>query len=406
MGILVAPDGAVTLPGLLFILGVPLIAIGQYKAMNDISSNYLLGKPIQFVIGTVAIAIGLAFLMFGLFIESRAGNHEDLKYELQSAEEILCELRSCASGRETDASTQREGRAASFNEVKCLDSLALKYGKEQAKKKRDAQSKGHGETHGGWPDMFRYKPHELELLCQEAAYIVFGLHPDDGLALSSALSLLALVAADDEVRRRNIEEADRFGLNIPVLSMRSSLARAKDDGDPSEEEERVSAELQRKGCLLLGALSNENKEIATKVVDEDGLIAVLDAINWFRYHEEIANWGLWAVFVLCYDHVGNKCELIKCGGVDRICRAMKDNPKSLEVARHGIASLFDLMREMPGGLHDVAQIRTIALNAGMHDVVRIAMDEFSESKEVMMMGTQILLATGYKGTIPPLDTVK
>lgn len=393
MGILVTPGGAVTLPGLLLIIGVPLLAIGQYKVSSDSASSVsLFGKPLQLVIGTSCIAMGLAILMVGFVAESRADDREDLKYEAQRAEDILCEIKSVASRQDKDSST---------NSVKCLNALAMKCGKEHARRKRQAAapSEERAGAHNGWSDiMFAYKPHELELLCQEAAYIVLGLQPNDDDALSSALSLLAVVAGDNEVRRRNIEEADRFGLNRPVKAMRSALTRAKADDSP-EEKEHASAELQRKGCLLLGALSNEDKGLATKVVDEEGLIAVLDAVEWYRFHEEVANWGLWCVFVLCFDHLGNKGELIKLDGVNKICRAMKDNPKSLEVARHGIAVLFDMMREMPESVHDVSQIRTIALNAGMHDVVKKALDEFPESKEIRMMGQQMLVATGYQGDI-------
>lgn len=392
MGILVTPGGTVTLPGLLLILGFPLIAIGYYKLLNDASGPFLFGKPFQLVFGTAFIAMGMAFSVMGLVVESQAENEEDLQYESQSAEEILFQLRSCAPRQETGNTTKL---------VKCLNALAMKCGKEQARRKREAAKSEDYEASGGWLDRFKYKPHELELLSQEASYIVLKIQPNDDDAVSSALSLLALVAGDNEVRRRSIEEADRFGLDTPVIAMRSALARAKND-DPPEGKERVYAELQRKGCLLLGALSNEDMEIATKVVDEEGLIAVLDAVEWYRFHEDIANWSLWAVFVLCYENLGNKGELIKLGGVDRICRAMKDNPKSLEVARHGIAVLFDMLRVVPGSVHDVSQIRTIALNAGMHDVVTTAMNEFSDSKEIMMMGHQMLVATGYQGTIPQM----
>eukprot|EP00978_Attheya_sp_CCMP212_P047582 scaffold422199_cov67-Attheya_sp.AAC.1 len=78
--------------------------------------------------------------------------------------------------------------------------------------------------------------------------------------------------------------------------------------------------------------------------------------------------------------MGNKGSLVmKLGGIQRICRAMKDLPTSLDVARHGIAILFDLMREVPENPTALVQIRTIALNAGVHDVLSRAMEEFDDS---------------------------
>ena len=82
---------------------------------------------------------------------------------------------------------------------------------------------------------------------------------------------------------------------------------------------------------------------------------------------------------------------------------MKDVPDSLEVARHGIAVLFDMLREMPESVMNVSEIRRIAVGAGMHEVVKNAMDQFPQSKEIMMMGQSMLVATGYQGEIPHFD---
>jgi hypothetical protein len=42
----------------------------------------------------------------------------------------------------------------------------------------------------------------------------------------------------------------------------------------------------------------------------------------------------------------------------------------------------------------------MALNAGLHHVVVDAMHSFRENTEIMMMGQQMLIATGYTGDIP------
>lgn len=246
----------------------------------------------------------------------------------------------------------------------------------------------------------RYHPHELECICQEAAYIVLRLYPQDDDAVAAALSLNALVASDSQVRERLVHKADIFGVNVIIDAMRSSLKRAQDSLEPGEEEEQLSAELQRKACLLLGALVDNDLALATKIVDEHGLEAILDAVKWYRYHEEVANWGLWAIFVLCYDHPGNKTELLRIGGIHVICQTIKNNRHSLEVSRHGIAILFDTLREAPQTPAHVAQIRKIALNAGLHEVILSAMNEFDISAEINMMGREILIGTGYGGEIP------
>ena len=402
-----------TFPGLLFVVGVPLVAVGLHKiSISSGGGEYLFGKPFQFFSGMFCIIIGLILVLISVIVEGKTESSKDLRYEVLTSEEILGELRSLANEKAMKETTKTEEGERGTNDVVaqksivakatgCLNALALNCGKEQAQRKRKqelAQSgEGSVQLSGG---LLLHKLHELELLCQEACYIILGLNIQDDDITSAAISLLALVGGDEEVRRRNFEEADEFGLDIPVRAMSDALLRAKACSEPLEDKEHVSAEIQRKGCLLLGALSNENKSIASKVVDENGLETILEAIDWYRHHEEVANWALWAIFVLCYDHTQNKGQLIKLDGINKICRVMRDIPSSLEVARHGTAILFDIMREIPDSLQDVAQIRLVALNAGMHDVVKGAMEKFPNSKEIVMMGQQMLVATGYQGEIP------
>jgi len=278
-----------------------------------------------------------------------------------------------------------------------------------SKKKKDKpqsderNTPGEQNEHGDSNGLLHYESHGLETLCQEAAYIVLRLHPSNDKAVNAAIALLAVIAGDPEVRRRHYEEADKFGLDVPIRAMRDSLSRSKLYDDPPEDKERFCAELQRKGCLWVGALADEDKDIATKMVDEEGLQAVLDATEWYRHHEDVANWALWSIFILCYEHMGNKQELIRMNGIQRICRVMKNVPNCPEVARHGIGTLFDLLRQVPGSVKDVSQIRMIALNAGIHDVVKNAMVNFPKSLEIVMMGQQMLIATGYQGDIPQYE---
>jgi hypothetical protein len=315
-----------------------------------------------------------------------------------------------------------------------LNALALKTSKSESILKENKEN-SKNEDHA-----------QLVLICQEAAYKNISAFPGSVQIQSAAISLLGLVAKYETVRARNLHEADVYGLDIPIKVMRDALKKAKDtdpvdddDDDDAETEEFIAAELQRKACLYLGALANSssneeegktsdshNKNIATKVVEEDGLLAILDAIDWFRYHDGVVNWGLWAIFMLCYDHVGNKIQLVRMDGIARVCTAIKTivddnqsqsnqngNGQALtkrkssaeEVVRHGVAILYDLLRydEKSSAVLDFTQIRRMALNAGMHDVVKDAMDSFRSNTEIMMMGQQMLVATGYKGDIPHFD---
>ena len=217
---------------------------------------------------------------------------------------------------------------------------------------------------------------------------------NDVISYSIAVPIQAMRDALSRAKQCVIEEHDRED-----EQQRTHFVQSHEHGSSSssslEQQEQLSAELQRKGCLFLGAIADENKDMATAVVDASGLDAILDAMDWFRFHEDVVNWALWSIFVLCYDHLGNKGELIRSGGLERICRVMKDIPRSMEVQRHGTAILFDGLREVPGSIADVAQMRLVALNAGVRDVVQTAMANFPQCAEIMMMGQQMLLATRY-----------
>jgi hypothetical protein len=88
--------------------------------------------------------------------------------------------------------------------------------------------------------------------------------------------------------------------------MRDSLERAKMEEDPPENEERLSAEIQRKGCLLLGGF--DNADASTKIIEIGGLSVLIDAMQWYRFHAGVCKWALWAAFNLCYDRPKHQCE--------------------------------------------------------------------------------------------------
>mmetsp|Transcript_68436 Transcript_68436/g.101634 ORF Transcript_68436/g.101634 Transcript_68436/m.101634 type:complete len:439 (+) Transcript_68436:89-1405(+) len=433
MGILVNSDGSMTPSCLFFIVGIPLVAIGIHHQQEE-SMTYenvgLFNKPLQLVLGLCFITLAVAIPLLESFLKWRGnviGKENNLKYMMLPAEAIVDELKRLESDKKKVKSGPAEEKVAKSigamsdaailaKSLQCIDALVYKCGQAQPKKGKNKSKKkkdkpqsderntpGEQNEHGDSNGLLHYESHGLETLCQEAAYIVLRLHPSNDKAVNAAIALLAVIAGDPEVRRRHYEEADKFGLDVPIRAMRDSLSRSKLYDDPPEDKERFCAELQRKGCLWVGALADEDKDIATKMVDEEGLQAVLDATEWYRHHEDVANWALWSIFILCYEHMGNKQELIRMNGIQRICRVMKNVPNCPEVARHGIGTLFDLLRQVPGSVKDVSQIRMIALNAGIHDVVKNAMVNFPKSLEIVMMGQQMLIATGYQGDIPQYE---
>ena len=123
--------------------------------------------------------------------------------------------------------------------------------------------------------------------------------------------MLALTAKTEEVRERTQLQADCYGLDIPIQSLQTALLLAQDVTDAKEEQ--AAAELQRIGCLLLGALADKNAPMARLVVQEGGLDLILASSSWFRHHEGVSNWALWAIFQLCYEHPLNKLELVRNG---------------------------------------------------------------------------------------------
>jgi len=247
----------------------------------------------------------------------------------------------------------------------------------------------------------------VETISAEACYVMIEKCASTDEVISAAFALLSLVANNKEVKRRHYPDADFYDLATPIDAMRQSLLRTKETSDvPDEDEERMSAEIQRRGCLMIGSFADGDPTLSTQIVCVGGLMVALDAMDWFRYHEEVANWSMWCVFNLCYNHRINKAELIRLGGMQKVFNCMTNNvPQSLGVQRHSFAILFDLMRqndEIDGKFSELmlAKIRTGALNGGVHKTVVDAMHNFPKSNEIMMMGTQMLLCTGYRGQIP------
>ena len=357
------------------------IFLTHYGGLTPASFLGLIGLPLLFS-GHRAWGGFTLFLAFIIALRSametiQEEDKQEIRYNIIDAEDIIAELEILEE--ELSSSPIDEIRQKGLVKCcACLSALVKKYRKSD-------------------------KPKTIPLLCQQAAYLTLRLYPEENEAVGSSIAILALVAKDDQVRQRNKHQADVYGLNEPIRVLRLVLERAKKQ--EIEEEEEKLAEILRKGCLFLGALSDDDKDygLAVTIVEEEGLELILDIANWFRYHEDVANWAMWAIFILCYDQLQNKMQFVRLAGITTVCSLLENNPESLEVSRHGIAILYDLLRDGNSGKgqqYDHWTVRRQALAAGLHNRVVKAMSEFSDSMDIMMMGQEMLIGTGYSGDIP------
>jgi len=371
--------------------------------------------------------VGLCFvgiaLMYKLFSPQKIPPRDrlEIQYNIWTADEVVEDLLRREAKEQNGTSSQRpshshhddlESVGYRIALLAALPALAKKYNKQHQRKQIIQQQKAQY-TSAKSPrndDDGAVETNELSLLCQKTVYLSLNACSDDNEVAAAAFALLALVAKNEKVRERHMQEADQFGFDVLIRSMDQALDRAKDVDDNNnipKGREQDAAELQRKGCLMLGALADGDANIALQVVQEGGLKAILDAVSWYRFHERVANWGLWAVFILCYENKANKAALLELNGLAVVLQAIKNCADSVEVARHGIATGFDLLREDdeagPIPNLDVSKIRDIALSAGLHEIVLKAVQLFSDNPnnmDITMMGRELLVGTGYKGEIP------
>ena len=242
------------------------------------------------------------------------------------------------------------------------------------------------------------------LRAQEIARLCFLTFPNDDKISIAAMSLLIVVSKSAVVKDRVMTEADRYGLNTPIAIARFSLDRRKNSTETTfdHDQEQTAAELQRKSALLLGSFSDGDSDFSALVVDEGGIELMFDAANFFRHHQFTLKWIIWSLFTICYDNFGNKAHLIRLGGIPKCCESMKATMISAEAQRHGMALLFDILRNTGEQEHRrMYCIRSLAINAGIHEVLIQSIESHGkEFPEVAHMGREILLGSNYKGDIP------
>jgi hypothetical protein len=348
---------------------------------------------------------GLLVALCNAVEDIKATEKQAIRHNIISAHEIYQEIvvierqlhkaQTAAANPETVAEVEAYARMILETG---LAALAKKYGKEVHEKTPKEERNARG------------------LECQAASYVALRMFPNDTAFVAAAVSLLALVAKNERVRERIVQEADEYGFNVPLVCAQRALQRAQDDPTPNQKSEQQSAELQRKNCLLLGALADGDATIASLIVQEGGIEIIMNAAQWYRYHEEVANWALWAIFILCYEYPPTKVVVVEQNGVALILQSMRNNPVK-DVFRHGIAILFDLMRE-PTHANDKAapqekvssvpkldiwKIRQSALASGLHEIIVRAMCENKDAVDIFMMSQEILVGTNYLGPIPKFE---
>ena len=248
---------------------------------------------------------------------------------------------------------------------------------------------------------------KLSLSCQQLGFELIRRYPRSTSLLASSISLLALVANDTRVRKRYKHDAEHYDLGLIITVLKITLERAKEEKDETKEE--VMAETLRKGCLFIGAVCNDGEDLGLSsiILSEGGLELILEAADWYRFHEDVANWALWAIFTLSFNNLPAKAQLIRSQGIQVTLTLMENNPTCKEVIRHGIAILFDLLRENDDDDGGIAwnpwEVRKIAVVSGIQHRVFCAMTDFSDTKDIIMMGQEILIGTGYRGDIPKLN---
>ena len=476
MGVLISNDGNITLPCLLLLAGVPLTAIGRHRCNIDLSSVLscewrsadIANQPFQWTLGIACLVLCATLVLIESGVLSyisvlgvgggggkdRASEEDEVQAELMATHYPTLEILEMAKemariqtqnnlGAETKAKLQKSSSVSVSSAYQqkyiiCLNAMALKVSMIEKQPTKTKLAKHHNNKGPMMEDVV-VDEEELYLIAQEISFIALRTYPSNDLVLSSALSLLALLSKHSCIRKQHLQQNKEYSTSLPIRLMQDALLRAKEintsnvhhDVDVSvptkndeEEKERIAAELQRKGCLYLGALADGDVDLASNIVHNDGLVSILGALDWFQCHVEVVNWGLWATFNLCYDHLKNKGTFVQLDGIGKVIRAMsrildllledKDNyfqqdilqledPKTCqEVAMHGIAILFDVLRLDPSNPNsiDSTRLKRVALNAGVHDVLIKAMTEFPKNSNIMMMGQQLLLQTGYSGEVP------
>jgi hypothetical protein len=145
-----------------------------------------------------------------------------------------------------------------------------------------------------------------------------------------------------------------FDIERPIDCLRNALLRAIDNANATDEifskefinkREKLQARIQRKGYLLIGALADSDCDLAQIINEKGGFEIILNAMYWYRLHEQVCKWGLWAIFIMTNDNKINKLLFVSLNSFPHVIQVMRNCPNNIDVARHGIAIHFDILRD-------------------------------------------------------------
>ena len=231
MGIFVSSSGNFTLPFVLLLLGIPLIAIGKQRCIDsqDLSCSLFLvnlQSPFQWTLGVLCLLLSFICIILDFIsnnVDGKRISDEEVETELLSShyhqdeildliqknitEAVQLLLRNETGNTENVSVYQKQVENVERKAVVYLNSLAFKVSKLKQIQKMNNEP----------------LDSELNLLCQEAAYKTLVAFDTNNKIVSSSISLLALVAKDEQVQERTLYQADRYGLNVPIKAMRDAL---------------------------------------------------------------------------------------------------------------------------------------------------------------------------------------
>lgn len=241
---------------------------------------------------------------------------------------------------------------------------------------------------------------QISLYAQRTVYnhiFLYATDRDD--LIDPALAILALCASIATARNRHATA--QFPVSKLLDMLRQSLKRAKTyDAPPLE---RRAAELQRKGCLLLGSLANQDDTLGPLLVRAGALSLVLDSLQWYRCHAQVANWGLWCLFVLCSNEANDPTDnddTITTSLLKTVLMVLPEHAQEKEVVQHGVAVLFALLSQTSKSSsktkHSLFR-RQVAVHHNLHGVLNDILSH-PQASHTVQMGHELLIGTG--GALP------
>jgi hypothetical protein len=126
-------------------------------------------------------------------------------------------------------------------------------------------------------------------------------------------------------------------------------------------------------------------------VNEGAVEVIMSAMEWFPQHGPLQQWACFALFNLSFNHTPNKLYLVKQGALGAVLEAMRAHPDALELNRHGVGVLFNVLRSEKDV--DTFAMRQVALNAGLVEVLQAASMRFRDEPILSQMASQILADT-------------